>query len=531
MAEGFGYADDETETEIDENTVFRYGSVTKLFTALAVMQLVESGQIDLNAPLQRYIPEFSIVAPDDYSDIAVRDVLSHHGGLPGDLLNGWASGETDAPGWEAQYREYPRLLEGVHATMPPRTAFSYSNIGYSLLGLLVERVSGMSYASYVEENIFGRIGMDSSGFYLEEAFSDRVATGYLLRRSAFGDLTQIRDIPAGSVYASLADMGRFMEMLVAEGRSPGLAAATVLGEQAFAEMGRRQNSDVELDFGFSIGLCFWLFDLGIPDIHLMSHSGNIPPYNAFLITDPAEDLAVLTVTNAMAGSETVLELGNRLTRALVEHHRGTALSAEVLHQRPEVPLDDEVAEKLAGTWTGPMGLIDIRPRRGRLRVDLGPATVTAIHRGDGLLSVEFRLLGFTLAHLDYASFILRESGDEYYFETLYYGMSIGLATKCDPAPLSEVWRQRIGEYEPVDPGAPVMMSGVELRYDERRALLLAVILDQYGQDSMVLPLEIVSDTIAVTAGVGRNAGEVVEVVIVDGEERLFLSGFQARRVQ
>ena len=528
MAEGFGYADEESRTAIDADTVFRIGSVTKLFTGFSVMQLVESGMIDLDAPMTDYIPELSIRTRGAYPAFTVRDVMTHEAGLPGDLLNDWASGETDAPGWEARYRDYPALLADTYATYPPRTVFSYSNIGYSLLGLLVERVTGTSYSDYVEQNVLAPLNMDSSGLYLEDSFADRVATGYSTRRSGFGDLAQIRDIPAGSMYVSLADMGRFMEMIVGEGTAP--IGSTIVSEQTFAEMTRRQNADVELDFGFQVGLTFWLFDLGIPDARLVNHLGNIPPYNACLIADPDLNLAVFTVTGAEAGADPVLDLAIRLTRSLEANQRAEDIPDESIYDLPEVPLSEETIQAVTGTWIGPMGVLEISGRRGRLFADMGPVTVTGIHRGDGLISLEVRALGITVMRMDQAQLILHEVADGCVFETIYYGLSIGLVSRCDPPPVTEIWRERAGEYEVLNPGGDGLASGIGLRYNPRSDELVALVLDRNGRVSMILPLEVVNDTTVVTGGLGRNANEVMEIRLVNGEEHLFASGFELRRL-
>ncbi len=327
LIEGFGSADEASGRPVTADTVFRIGSITKLFTAFAVMQLVEDGLVDLDEPYAIYVPAFSIQTRSPAQAITVRDMLTHHAGLPGDIFNGWAGAANERPDSEAAYRDYPALLRGEYTTSVPDTVFSYSNVAFSLLGILVEEVSGTSYSEYVQTHILRPLGMESSGLYAEERFADWIATGYASGNNDPNTLSHIRDIPTGSMYASLQDMGAFMQMIVKEGTLPGGGLSggdvTIVDRATFMEMGRRQNVSVALDFGFSIGLAFWLTNpTPIPDARLMSHSDSILPYHAVLITAPDEDLAVLTVTNVDAAASVADDVATESITRLIEAGRG-----------------------------------------------------------------------------------------------------------------------------------------------------------------------------------------------------------------
>ena len=220
-----------------------------------------------------------------------------------------------------------------------------------------------------------------------------------------------------------------------------------------------------------------------------------------------------------------------MTRALVASHRGRPLPVTCPYDLPEVPLSDETVNALTGTWIGPMGVMDVSGRRGRLVARLGSIPITAIHRGDGLLSLDVRVLGIPVVRVSYATLILHEVDGEHYLETIYHGLSIGSATRYDPPPVSPAWRNRAGEYEVLNPGGGALATGVELQYDRRRDRLTAVILDHSGRPFMILPLEIIDETIAITGGFGRTSDEVLEIRMIDGEEHLFVSGMELRQVE
>lgn len=110
--QGFGFADKAAGTPVDANTAFHIGSVSKTLTATAVMQLVEAGQVDLDAPLQRYVPEFRLRSTEATDAITVRSVLDHHSGIPGDIFNGMFTNDGPNP-------EYRSWLVDALAEMPP----------------------------------------------------------------------------------------------------------------------------------------------------------------------------------------------------------------------------------------------------------------------------------------------------------------------------------------------------------------------------------------------------------------------------
>ena len=143
---GFGHARPGGEAPTPQ-TPFVLGSTTKSFTALAVMQLVEAGKIELDAPVQRYLPWFRVADPQASAQMTVRHLLNQTSGLP--MLAGMSllADLDDSPG--AAERQ-ARALSTLKLTRPVGAAFEYSNLNYNLLGLIVEAASGESYADYIQ---------------------------------------------------------------------------------------------------------------------------------------------------------------------------------------------------------------------------------------------------------------------------------------------------------------------------------------------------------------------------------------------
>jgi CubicO group peptidase (beta-lactamase class C family) len=170
----FGVKDASTNTPIDGDTVFRIASMTKSFTALSVMKLRDEGKLSLDAPASTYVPELARLAPPvrDAPPVTARLLMTHASGLAYDDLWGTVTyGLDDAELW--------RFIEGgVSFGSVPGTKYAYSNLGYALLGKIVERVSGSRYRDYVAANILRPLGMSSGAWESKHVPSSALAVGY-----------------------------------------------------------------------------------------------------------------------------------------------------------------------------------------------------------------------------------------------------------------------------------------------------------------------------------------------------------------
>ena len=204
---GYGQADSFGHS-VTPQTSFIIGSVTKAFTALAVMQLVEAGKVELDAPVQRYITWFRLADPVTSAKITVRQLLNQTSGLP--MLREpqfWTDLDDRA------LERTVRFLRTAKVNFPPGKSFGYSNANYETLGLIVQAVSGQSYEEYVEQHIFGPLDMRNSFASQEEASQHQMASGY---RWWFGIPIPVTfhynrsELPAGYIFSGAEDMAHFL---------------------------------------------------------------------------------------------------------------------------------------------------------------------------------------------------------------------------------------------------------------------------------------------------------------------------------
>jgi CubicO group peptidase (beta-lactamase class C family) len=218
FARGYGYADVDRRVPVSaDETLFRAGSVSKLFVATAVMQLVEQGKLDLHADVNSYLDEFKI--PATFSEpVTVANLMTHTGGFEDSYDGIFVADASDLRPLG------PYLAETMPARVrPPGELAAYSNHGFALAAHVVERVSGMSFDQYADSRIFGPLGMTRSTFRqpLPSDLADGMATGYNYVDGAFrpGGFEYIQVAPAGSLSTTAADMAKFMIAHLEGGRS------------------------------------------------------------------------------------------------------------------------------------------------------------------------------------------------------------------------------------------------------------------------------------------------------------------------
>src|SRR5678815_5534636 len=166
LAKGFGYADLEKKIPADPQTVYRTGSVTKAFTALMLMQLRDAGKLQLDDPIEKFLPEFKIKSRfPDARPATFRQVAAHYSGQPREAPMLY---EVQVADEQPSVEEQLKSLKNSEMLLPAMTMYSYSNLGYAIMGLALSRVAKQPYDQYVATQILEPLGMNHSGFALTE---------------------------------------------------------------------------------------------------------------------------------------------------------------------------------------------------------------------------------------------------------------------------------------------------------------------------------------------------------------------------
>jgi CubicO group peptidase (beta-lactamase class C family) len=381
---GFGKAD-RSGRVVSPQTPFIIGSLAKSFTALAIMQLVEAKKVELDAPAQRYLPWFRVADEEASAHITVRHLLNHTSGLSAKTGKSFqGNGDTSDRALEKAVRK----LSDAQLTEPVGTTFQYSTINYSVLGLIVQTVTGQSYETYVQEHIFSPLEMRHSFTSETEAKPQGLATGhnYWFGRPKAVDLPYNRGIlPAGYLISSAEDMAHYLIAQLNDGR---YRSATVLSPSGTAELHRPAVPTPEA--GTSYGMGWFVGPVnGIPAVF---HQGETFNFHTNIVLIPGSKRGVVVLMNAENSEDlflrgrmgTVAEgvalAGAKACLASVEHWRIPALCRPAGSDRPPSPRDDPLGGGPAAS-TGPHRLVrtEVAHRRcARAESGLGVACPGAV---------------------------------------------------------------------------------------------------------------------------------------------------------
>lgn len=526
-AEGFGFADEAAGIPAGPDTIYRVGSVSKLFTVLAALTLSEQGHLGLDRPLADYVDGFSLRTRHPGSrPISVRSVMTHHSGIPSDHLKGmW----TPAPD---PLSTLPERIRNEYAAFPPDTVFSYSNLGMSLLGLAVQNAGGREFGSYLRLSVLDPLGMAHSSFSQVIDRSPLAAKAYRGSREAVEP--PLRDVPAGGLNSSVNDLSRFIRMILAEGRLPD--GRQLFRPETVREMLRPQNADVPLDLDFRVGLGWMLGGLGEISLQgagpVAHHGGATMYHRAQLVVLPEARLGVVVLANTRTAGGVVTPVATAVLKVALETKTGVRQPERVRAETgPFLPREE--LRSWAGDYATPAGLVRLAPAGDHLTAKAINRTFRLEARPDGKLRPRYRLLGLfplSLGEYDFLGVSRKTVAGRDILAASDGTRETLVGERVIPAPVPAAWRRRVGRYEFRNAGRDVRLyDQVSLR-EEEGLLLVDYSLPMFGNLPMTFVLRPLSDDEAVFAGLWRGMGETVRAVRRDDGEVILYSGYELKKV-
>lgn len=304
LAKGYGFANVEKKIEvIPERTLFRVGSVSKLFTATAVMQLVEAGKLNLFEDLNRYLKDFQI--EDKYSQpIVAANLLTHTAGFDEHTIGLETLNESEIIplGEYLTTRMPPRI-------MPPGKTISYSNHGMGLAGYLVEVVAGITFEQYIQENIFQPLEMYRSSFQFPSHLADDLAVGYEYEADSYRPVpfSYIKIPPGGSLNATAIDIAHF---IIAHLQNGYYKNRRIFNKATAREMHRQQFTNAPHLPGFTYGF----YERYENNQRAILHEGTVRGFASLLFLLPEHNLGFFVAGNSLEfklGSEFIHQFLDR----------------------------------------------------------------------------------------------------------------------------------------------------------------------------------------------------------------------------
>lgn len=334
--QGYGLANLEWELPVTPRTVFGLGSLTKPFTSMAIMLLEQQGKLRLDTPIQAYLPDY----PATQDEVTLTHLLTHTSGIPNfvthpDFWEKHVAVTTSLDKTVALFKDLPLEFE-------PGTRYSYCNSGYMLLGCILEKLTGMSYAEVIRQLIFEPLGMKHSHYLSPEAVIPSRASGYEHSEQGFQHahiIPAVVTYAAGALGSTLEDL-QIWNAALREERLLNHATWQRIYRPLELADGRREN------YGLGWGLGQYRHHPYI------CHGGGVPGFSAFFGRFLEDDVALIVLSNR-AGFD-----GSGLARKISNLVPG--LPAPV---RLPVPYDPEAQKSMLGTYSGVHGTVQVEAEK------------------------------------------------------------------------------------------------------------------------------------------------------------------------
>ncbi|MGH7467218.1 MAG: serine hydrolase [Longimicrobiales bacterium] len=352
-ARGFGYQKLRDSIPATAETVHRVGSVSKLFTDIGVMQLVERGQLSLDVPIQRYLPLFAPANPHGRA-ITLRQLMSHRSGLLREPPVGNYFDPTGPP-----LAAMVRSLDGRALVHPPEQRLKYSNAAIAVVGYVLEQTQKEPFAAYLKRTVLDPMGLRSSAFEPLPALRPRIADAVMwtVDNRVFAAPTfQLGMAPAGSMYSTVLDLGTFMSTLFNGGRAPN--GNQLLKRETLEEMWRPQFTPAGTRTGGGLG--FFVADF--QGHRVVRHGGAIYGFATELAALPERKLGVAVVATKDIANVVSERIANRALELMLG---GSPAQTRVTRLAPGR------ARAIEGRYARGERVIELHARDDRLFLDPG----------------------------------------------------------------------------------------------------------------------------------------------------------------
>lgn len=282
----------ENPLPVDAGTLFQFGSTGKTYTATAIMRLVDRGEVELDAPVRRYVPELTLKDEQTAQRVTVLHLLNHTAGWAGDMLDNTGTGD------DALARYVPRMARLEQVT-PLGTVVSYNNASLSLAGRLIELVTGQTFEDAMKELVFEPLGLTHSFFFPNDVMTRRFVVGH--NQQSDGRITVARPWalprggnPAGGISSNAGDLIRWARFHLGDGHAADGTPVLPAGQLRSMQQATAHSPGNAI--GDAVGIAWWLRDVG--GVRVVAHGGNTLGQDSAFDMVPERDFAVISLANS-----------------------------------------------------------------------------------------------------------------------------------------------------------------------------------------------------------------------------------------
>ncbi len=506
--QSFGYENLENEIKASSKTQYKIGSISKVFTGIALLKLQEEGKVDLNHSITKYIPEIAIQSRFlEENTLLIKDLLSHSSGMPSDMVNGMFCSSPEDFEWTIN------KINQQYMARPPKFEFSYSNLGYGLLGELIARISGETYVNYMKKEVFDELGLnDTYVFNGEETLSKAYVKEELYNPD------RIRDQAAGSVVSTVDDMLEFILFFMNEGK---VKDKEFLSRESMKllEEDYLEGNVVENSYGYSLGLFLHpckIIEGSLSELDtLIEHGGDTYAFHASFGFLKHKKIGGVLLTNSKNGGR--INSIHSMIRAYLDDTYFLELeknykSIEAIEQSQKNPLTEE---EILGKYTVSNFILDVDNKKRIKSKIMGNKIIMKENDEVNSYNLILKLFGFIPIRMRSIQFVLFENQGEIYVsqENKPNQMHDMVGIKLDSISLNESWQSYIGNYEPID----LIESNFEklqLKGDIKLSIEDDLLKLEFPEKFMISSVYLIGDAenMAYTTGLGRNSGYSLTVL-------------------
>lgn len=450
----YGNVDGADSGPVDMDTIFSIQSMSKSFTALAVLIAVQDGLVDLDTPIKEYLPNFTVNSIYDESPeevITLRHLLSHRAGFTHEAPYGSNFDDRN---------DFLKHIESISSTWlryPVGYRYSYSNLGIDLAGYILQVRSGKDFESYVKENVFNPIGMNSSSFDMRviEGFENR-AIGH----GRGGDSVPIHVpmIPAGGVYTSVSDMARYARFHINKGLADG---RRILRADLMEQLHTIQFAGDNQRFGYCLGLIRG----PVSDSYGIYHAGSGYGFASIMLMFPEKKIGIVVLTNS-EDEGMIWRLRSLVKKSISERFGPTPVEDSGTERMTQLAPEDQRVQAVIGRYGDDQGYVieyedDVLGLRRISQNKFYP--LTFYDDGGELVGIygnfsEIRFLPAYNGRRGSLTTVDRRLGNAY-FEIRDFNDS----PMDPPGPDKPRWSEYLGNYELLKNGDPIGTFSVSVR--------------------------------------------------------------------
>ncbi len=381
-----GHANDETKTHATLSTIYRVGSITKVFTAIEIMRLFEDGLLDLDSPITDFIPDFSINSRfEDNTSITIRSLLQHHSGLP-------RNGNLPKWYWDAGVnvlRELTKSLKYSYTAYPVGYRYKYSNVGFDILGYIIEILRGDYFVPYMKENILRAIGMNDSTFLAQDIPLTRtLAVGHVRekRTNLLVNQYDVINLPSGNLYSTIPDMAEFTKFIFRGGfgLEDQLIENTTL-QMMFDPLSTTKEDPKSIGLGWHTGLVN-------NKEKVVYHSGGIQGTHSLIAFLPERKLGIVLIGNSFEFEGAINQFGWQVLELMLEAKQGFELQDAQAKEIVSVSLAQ--IESYVGNYILDFELTDFFIKSNKLKANAMGTTFKLLPLSESKFKLKHWLIDF-----------------------------------------------------------------------------------------------------------------------------------------